>query len=84
MYYVYILLSLKDPAKYYIGLTTNLRKRIEEHNRGNSTYSKSYMPWKLETFIAFSNKSLAEKFEKYLKIGSGFAFLKKRFLPKPN
>jgi hypothetical protein len=44
-------------------------------------YSKKYAPWKVETFISFDNQSLAEKFEKYLRSGSGFAFLKKRLIP---
>jgi putative endonuclease len=79
---VYILRSHKDPTKYYVGLTEDLAKRLKEHNAGLSYYSKRYMPWDVETYVVFRNKSLAEKFEIYLKDGSGQAFLTKRLLPE--
>ena len=82
MHYVYLLRSVRNPRRVYIGMTTDLERRIEEHNRGDSIYSKRFTPWKLETYIAFSDKALAASLEKYLKSGSGHAFLKKRLLPK--
>jgi len=80
MYFVYILISNKNVQRYYIGITQSVEKRLKEHNSGKKTYAKHYAPWHLETYIAFRNKSLAKKFEKYLKIGSGHAFLKKRII----
>ncbi len=80
MYYVYILTSQKDPEKIYIGLTTDLNNRLEEHNSFQSSYSKRCAPWQLNTYMAFTSKPAAVKFETYLKSGSGFAFLKKRLL----
>ncbi|VAX36796.1 hypothetical protein MNBD_UNCLBAC01-1300 [hydrothermal vent metagenome] len=80
MYIIYILKSLKDTTKCYIGLTQNLEKRLNEHNRDKCNYTKKYSPWEIETYITFRNKDLATSFEKYLKAGSGHAFLKKRFL----
>jgi len=80
MYIVYILLSLKDPQKYYIGITQNLERRLQEHNNSQSGYSKRHAPWKIETYVAFRDKTLAEVFEIYLKSGSGNAFLKKRLI----
>ena len=82
MFFVYILTSIQDPTKIYIGKTSNLNKRLSEHNRGDSAYTKSFTPWKIETYLAFSSEQSAGAFEKYLKSGSGFAFLKKRLLPK--
>ena len=82
MTYVYLLISEKNPAKVYVGRTADLKARLAQHNRGGSTYSKTYGPWRLETYVAFSDEKLAEVFEKYLKIGSGFAFMKKRLLSK--
>ena len=82
MHIVYILKSHKDAAKYYVGITTDLKKRLKEHNSGVSYYSKRYAPWYVETYIIFRNKKLAEEFEKYLKEGSGQAFLTKRLLPR--
>ena len=82
MYYVYILVSLNNPTRCYIGRTEHLEARLQQHNRGESGYSKRYTPWRLETYTVFSDPRLADGFERYLKSGSGHAFLKKRLLPK--
>jgi len=76
MYKVYILESLKDGTRY-VGTTTNVEKRLVEHNSGSAKYSRSKKPYKLVWYCAFSNKTRALQFEKYLKQGSGFAFAKK-------
>lgn len=78
MYYVYLLRSLIDPSKTYIGYTTNLEQRIETHNSGGSIYTESNRPWKLVTYIAFDSERKALEFEKYIKVGSGYAFAKRR------
>lgn len=80
MYIIYILKSLKNPSKHYIGFTTNLKKRLKEHNNKQSSYSSVYSPWELETYIVFKSKILAKNFEKYLKHGSGNALMKKRLI----
>jgi len=80
MYVVYIIKSIKNISKNYVGITQNLDKRLKEHNNSQSGYTKRFAPWKVETHITFKNKLLAERFEKYLKAGSGQAFLKKRLI----
>jgi len=80
MHTVYILRSIKYPERYYVGLTRNLKNRLNEHNRGKSQYSRNYAPWELEMYLVFKNRDIAEKFEKYLKKGSGYAFMKKHFI----
>jgi len=79
MYYVYILESIKT-KKYYTGVTDNLKRRISEHNSGNSEYTAWSGPYNLVWYGAFTNKSKAYKFELYLKSSSGFAFRNKHFL----
>ena len=79
MYFVYILTSLNEKNRSYVGLTQNIARRVNEHNTKQFNYTKKFAPWKLCAYIAFENKILAKNFEKYLKSGSGFAFLKKRF-----
>ena len=79
MQYVYILKSQKDNS-FYFGSTENIKNRVKEHNRGESIYSKTKLPYKLIWFCAFPNKTKALIFEKYLKHGSGHAFTKKHFL----
>lgn len=77
MYYVYLLKSLKNPDKTYIGFTTNLQQRMKQHNAGSPGYSSDFKPWKLITFTGFDDESKAREFEKYLKVGSGHAFAKR-------
>lgn len=78
MFYVYLLKSIKNPNKTYIGFTTNVKERLIKHNEGASVYTSDFRPWKLVTFIGFDEESKAIEFEKYIKIGSGYAFAKKR------
>ena len=80
MHYIYLLVSTVVPTKIYIGSTTDLERRLREHNHAKSPYSQRYAPWQLRTFVAFSDQTHARAFEKYLKSGSGFAFMKKRLL----
>lgn len=79
MYFVYILKSLVN-EKYYFGLTTDIQKRLQYHNKGTVPSTKSFRPWKIVWYGAFESKLKAENFEKYLKSGSGYAFSRKRFL----
>lgn len=77
-YYVYIL-ETEDGEHHYVGFTEDLRKRIDDHLSGRSPHTSKYGPWRLKTYVAFSDHSAAIAFEKYLKSGSGRAFAKKRF-----
>ena len=54
----------------YVGLTDDLQQRLQEHNEGKSSYTSKSTPWKLTTYIAFTNRQKAEAFERYLKSGS--------------
>lgn len=78
MHYVYLLESIADPTKRYIGVTSDLKTRLSEHNAGASGHTSKYRPWRLVTYIAFSDRMQAEAFERYLKSGSGHAFASKR------
>ena len=79
MYYVYILKSVTFPAKNYIGYTTNIDHRLMVHNAGESLYTNKYKPWALRMCLTFQEESKAIAFEKYLKTGSGKAFIKNHF-----
>jgi predicted GIY-YIG superfamily endonuclease len=84
MYYVYILQSIGRPDVIYRGYSANLVKRITRHNKGDCKFTRKYKPWRLVCYFAFADKNIAISFEKYLKSGSGKAFLKKRFINKPS
>jgi putative endonuclease len=78
MCFVYLIESLSVYGQRYVGLTTNLEHRLREHNAGKSAHTSKYLPWRLVTYIAFSDRVKAESFERYLKSGSGHAFAAKR------
>jgi putative endonuclease len=81
MYYVYILRSEKDGSRY-IGVTEDLKRRLAEHNSGSNKYSSTKLPIHIIWYSAFPQKQQAYNFERYLKSGSGSAFMNKR-LVKP-
>ena len=77
MKYVYILESL-DGAHFYIGITDDVSARLIKHNAGEVPHTSKFRPWRVRSYVAFSDEKLAISFEKYLKSGSGRAFAKKR------
>ena len=78
MKYVYLIQSIPFPKQRYIGLTSDIKGRIEAHNEVRSPHTSKYKPWKLVAYLAFSSEEKARQFEQYLKTGSGRAFAKKR------
>jgi predicted GIY-YIG superfamily endonuclease len=78
-WYVYMLQSIASPERYYVGLTENLVDRLKTHNDGKIPHSSKFLPWRIETVVAFRSKDKAVAFERYLKSHSGRAFAKKRF-----
>jgi len=79
MYYVYIIQSQKDNS-YYVGSSKDLKRRFDEHNRGEVHFTSSRKPYTLAWYCAFKTKKQSIEFEKYLKQGSGFAFARKRLV----
>ena len=77
MKYVYILESL-DRQHFYVGATADLKARLAKHNAGEVTHTSKFGPWRVKTYLGFSDESQAWAFEKYLKSASGRAFAKKR------
>jgi predicted GIY-YIG superfamily endonuclease len=78
MRYVYLLESIDHPGQRYIGLSDDLKARIAAHNAGQSSHTSKFKPWRLVTYLAFTNIEKARAFERYLKSGSGHAFARKR------
>lgn len=75
-YYVYILLSLRD-KKLYIGFTSNLRKRLIKHAKGEVPATKFRRPLRLIYYEYFINLSDAKVRERFLKSGFGRTQFKK-------
>ena len=69
---VYVLKNEGHPPRYYTGLTSNLRDRLDAHNAGRCRHTASGRPW--DVIVKFSDEARATAFERYLKSGSGNAF----------
>jgi predicted GIY-YIG superfamily endonuclease len=78
MFYVYLLQSEDYSDQSYVGLTADLKQRFAAHNAGKSPHTSKFRPWRLVTYVAFSDQAKATAFERYLKSGSGHAFARKR------
>ena len=75
-FFVYVIKSVSH-GNLYVGMTQNIENRLLEHNRGKSTYTKSFMPWKLIYFEGLNSRLEARAREKYLKTTTGKNFLRK-------
>lgn len=65
-YFVYILLSTKD-HKLYVGCSSNIEKRLNEHNAGKVLATKLRRPLELIHLEKFENKTDAFNRERFLK-----------------
>lgn len=77
MVLVYVLQSEMDSG-LYIGMTSDLPKRLERHRNGESPSTKGRRPWKLIYYEAYLLESDAEGRELFLKSGAGRRFLDKQ------
>ena len=74
MFYVYLLHSTKDNG-FYIGYSTDLKRRFSQHTRGAPFATKSRGPWKFIYYEAYTEREDAGGREKFLKRGAGRRFL---------
>lgn len=76
MFYIYILQN-KD-GDLYKGYTSDLKKRLKEHNQGLNLSTKKGLPWKVIYYEACLVESDARRRERYLKTTQGARLLKRR------
>ncbi len=79
MWKVYIFLC--DQKTYYIGLTSNLNKRIRSHKLGQNLSTKRFSDIRLVYWETYSSRKLAEYRERQLK---GWSAAKKKALVEGN
>ena len=75
MFYVYVLYSFKY-KRSYTGLTNNLERRVDEHNKKQNKSTKAYAPWELILKEEYETRLEARNREKYLKSGIGREYVK--------
>jgi putative endonuclease len=80
MQYVYLIESTRWPRQRYVGQTHDLKARMLGHNSGNTPSTARYRPWRLVCYLGFADEMRAVAFERYLKTGSGHAFINRHFL----
>ncbi len=74
--YVYVIYSA-NTENFYIGYTSDLKRRMAEHNKGLNFSTKFSRPWKLLYYEAHLNEGDARRREKYLKTSAGHQALRK-------
>jgi len=74
-YFVYILKS-ESTGTSYTGHTSNLEKRLIEHNNGKSISTRKKRPWKLIYQEEYQTRSEASNRERYFKSVKGRLELK--------
>ncbi|MFC2084366.1 GIY-YIG nuclease family protein [Bacteroidota bacterium] len=74
-YIICILKSIKD-NKRYVGMTSDIKRRIKEHNSGLVKSTRNRKPFELIYTEEFATKNGAMKREKFFKSGKGREFLK--------
>ncbi len=77
--FVYVIQSVVDRERHYVGLTSDVAARITAHNEGRSLHSAKHKPWRLMVAVEFADAAAAAAFERYLKSGSGRAFARRHF-----
>jgi predicted GIY-YIG superfamily endonuclease len=73
-HFVYILRSDINPNRHYVGITSDVARRLHWHNGGPSGVTVRHCPWSLVVALDFADAKVAGRFERYLKTNSGRAF----------
>lgn len=78
MWFVYVLRC--SDGYFYTGCTEDVEERVVRHSSGYEVATRLRLPVVLVTYVAFGDKHKAFEFEKYLKTGSGRAFVGRYFV----
>ncbi|RYD55006.1 MAG: GIY-YIG nuclease family protein [Sphingobacteriales bacterium] len=78
MFFVYVLRSQKD-GRFYVGLTSDVSRRLSQHNKAQNKSTKPYVPWDLFFVEEYSTRLEARKREVYLKSGVGKEYIKSKW-----
>jgi putative endonuclease len=56
---VYVLRSVSDPTRYYTGVTSNVRARLDAHNSGKCRHTADGTRWEVDVLIEFADERRA-------------------------
>ena len=77
--FVYIIRSVDDPSRRYVGVTADPSARLAAHNAGQNRSTAPWRPWFIDVCIEFRAEPVAARFERFLKSGSGHEFARRHF-----
>jgi putative endonuclease len=77
--FVYLIRSVADPTRHYVGLTWDVGSRLHSHNQGQSPHTARYRPWRLVVYLAFASTDTAARFAKHMKSTAGRAMAEQHF-----
>ena len=80
MFYAYIIFSQKL-NKFYIGSTNDLQRRLQDHNRGKTSFAKQGLPWQLKYWEEFASRKEAVKREMEIKKRKDRKYIEKLIVP---
>ena len=86
MFYIYILYS-RSSNKYYIGSTSDVNRRFEEHNNPQvkTKYTAKHLPWELKvSFRCSDSRGDGLLIERFIKNQKSRAFIEKLIAEKDN
>jgi putative endonuclease len=75
-WFVYALQSQKDGG-LYVGMTSDVGRRLEEHNRGYNRSTQSRTPFQLIYVEECESRQRAREREKFFKTGKGREMLRR-------
>ena len=67
---MYVLRSIPT-GRHYIGMSSDVQKRLHEHNTKTGRWTSSFKPWELVTTEAFASREEAGARERFLKSRAG-------------
>jgi len=71
MHYVYMLQSKSCEGQRYVGITSDLKRRLAQHNAGESPHTSKYLPWRLVAYVAFSDAAKSRDLRALFKVRFG-------------
>ncbi|MGE3518175.1 MAG: GIY-YIG nuclease family protein [Vicinamibacterales bacterium] len=77
--FVYIIRSVSDPDRRYVGVSADVLARLAAHNAGQNRSTARWTPWTIDVCVEFRTERMALRFERYLKSGAGHAFARRHF-----
>ena len=82
-HYVYMLSDVATHTHHYVGMTEDLKARLEKHNSGQVKHTSKYAQWTIDAAVAVRSKNVAASLEQYFKSGAGRAFANRHLFPLP-